>query len=75
MQLVALGGASHDYYVLLRAVLKIEADGFCGVITVFEVELSGGSQTDRPDDGFCTKFWFVIGMPRNAVATGSVKIQ
>jgi hypothetical protein len=69
---VALGGTPHDHYV---TVFEVEADGFCGVITVFEVELPGGSQTDRPDDGFCTKFWFVIGMPGNAVATGSVKVQ
>ena len=68
---MALGGASHNYHV---TVFEVEADGFCGVITVFEVEFSGGSQTDRPDDGFCPKFWLVIGVPGDAVASRSVKI-
>jgi hypothetical protein len=40
---VALGGTPHDHYV---TVFEVEADGFCGVIKVFEVEFSGGPQTD-----------------------------
>jgi hypothetical protein len=29
---MALGEASHDYYV---TVFEVEADGFCGVVSVF----------------------------------------
>ena len=39
---MALGGASHDYYV---TVCEVETDGFCGVVSIFEVEFSGGCRS------------------------------